>query len=176
LLKISIRLLTLALFRFQALRRGPPHDSIYYDAGGSRLLLNLASQLGLRLWCWRLVAPKSLPLGFDRFSDSDAAVSRVGYTHVIPFGCFESLFEFWIAGPHQVVMGSFANVGQYNFAFIVELEIEHAVRHASQGRLFGISPLIEQFNCVALGFRTDHRKLAVGPSTQVDRHELSVAT
>src|ERR1039457_3035496 len=73
-------------------------------------------------------------------------------------------------------MGSFANVGQYNFTFIVEPEIEHAVRHPGQGRLFGISPLIEEFNCVALGFRTDHRKLAVGPSTHVDRHDLSVAT
>jgi integrase len=43
-------------------------------------------------------------------------------------------------------MGGFANVRKFNLSVVAQPEIEHAVSHAREQCLLGISPFVEQFD------------------------------
>src|SRR5258708_19476523 len=73
-------------------------------------------------------------------------------------------------------MGGFANVRKFNLPVVAQSEIEHAVSHTREECLLSISPFIEQFNRVGFRFGVHDGELAIGPSTEIGRHELRLAT
>src|SRR5262249_36887224 len=52
----------------------------------------------------------------------------------------------------------------------------HAVSHSREERLLSVSPFIEQLNRLALSFGVHDGKLAVRPSTEIDRNDPRLAT
>ena len=72
-------------------------------------------------------------------------------------------------------LGRFANVRKFDRPGVTQPEIEHAVRHTRERRLFGVSPLVEQFNRIALRSSADNREITIGPPAEENRHELRLS-
>ena len=81
-----------------------------------------------------------------------ARLLAVALARTIQLACVESLVEYRLAGLHEVVVRGFPNVRKLDLPFIVQPEVEHAVRRTGQGLFLSVSLLVQQFNCVALRF------------------------
>src|SRR5206468_2040465 len=79
-------------------------------------------------------------------------------------------------GFNDEVMRGSANIPKLNLPVVCKSEIEHAIRHPLERRLLGVSPLVEQYDRVILGIGVHNRELAIGPSTEIHRHDLRLPT